>query len=258
MIDSHCHLNRLNLAEFNGQVELALKEAQTQGIEHCLTVCVDPGEVPELQALAEQFPMLSFSVGCHPNDVMQHPMSLDSLVKMAAHPACVAIGETGLDYYRLETPDPIAIQKKYFRIHLQASKITRKPVIIHTRAAAEDTLSIMREEHANEIGGVMHCFTEEWSVAKEALDLNFYISFSGIVTFKNAKILHDVAKKVPFDRLLIETDAPYLAPEPYRGKSNHPALVRFVAQKIADLRGISLQEVDRQTTENYYRCFGRK
>lgn len=257
MIDSHCHLNRLDLTEFNGQIDLALKEAKEQGIEHFLTVCVEPEEVPELQALAEKFPMISFSVGCHPNDVMQHVMSVDELVTLAAHPACVALGETGLDYFRSETPEAIATQKDYFRMHLQAAKITQKPVIIHTRAAAEDTIMMMQAENADEVGGVMHCFTEEWSVAKAALDLNFYISFSGIVTFKNAKILHEVAQKVPFDRILIETDAPYLAPDPYRGKPNHPALVRFVAQKIAELRGVSFEEVDQQTTENYYRCFGR-
>lgn len=258
MIDSHCHLNRLDLSNFDGKLSLALSEAQAKGVAHFLTVCVEPSEVPELIQIAEQFPMVSFSVGCHPNDVLQHLVSEEVLLGLANHASCVAVGETGLDYFRSETLEAITIQKQSFRTHIRVAKQIKKPLIIHTRAAADDTLAILTEENAQEIGGVMHCFTEEWSVAEKALNLGFYISFSGIVTFKNAKIIHEVAQKVPLERMLIETDAPYLAPEPYRGQSNHPALVCYVVKKISELRGISEEEVVFHTTENYYRCFGRK
>jgi len=174
---------------------------------------------------------------------------------LASHPSCIAIGETGLDYYRTETDIAREQQRQRFREHIRASIISSKPLIIHTREAAEDTLLLMAEEGASAMGGVMHCFTENWEIARRALDMNFYISFSGIVTFKSATQLHDVAKKVPLDRMLIETDAPYLAPIPFRGKQNHPALVRHVAMGLSILRQMDYEEVAAVTTENFYKCF---
>jgi TatD DNase family protein len=167
----------------------------------------------------------------------------------------VAIGETGLDYYRLQ--EPLDWQRERFRTHIRASRESGLPLIIHTRSASEDTIAIMREEQAQIAGGVMHCFTETWEVAQAALDLNFYISFSGIVTFKNATQLQDVAQRVPLDRLLIETDSPFLAPVPYRGKTNNPSLVIHVAEKIAELRGISVKEVEEASTENFFKLFSK-
>ena len=177
------------------------------------------------------------------------------LVKEARHPRCVAIGETGLDYYHLKKPSDKIIQHDLFRQHIDAAKQVKKPLIIHTRQASEDTIDILKSENARDARGVMHCFTEDWAVAKQALDLDFMISLSGIVTFKNASIVHDVARQVPLDALLIETDSPYLAPVPYRGKSNHPAWVKYVCEAIASLRGISVEKVAEATTNNFYKLF---
>jgi TatD DNase family protein len=204
-------------------------------------------------ALAEAHPNLFASVGVHPDyENLAAPQAAE-LASLAAHPKVIAIGETGLDYFRLK--GDLEWQRERFRQHIRAARQCGKPLIIHTREAAADTLRIMAEEGADSVGGVMHCFTESWEVAEKAMEMNFYISFSGIVTFKNATALKDVAKRIKLDRMLIETDSPYLAPVPHRGKTNEPAFVRKVAEEIALLRGISVEEVGRATTENFFSLF---
>lgn len=255
LIDSHCHLNFLDLTPFNHDLNEVIKQAQQAGVQHMLSVCVEIKDLPALHAIAEQFAHVSTSVGCHPNDVGANVLTPEQLVQYSQHASCIAFGETGLDYYRSENKQEQLMQQASFRAHIQAALAAKKPLIIHTRQAAEDTLRLMQEEQAHHIGGVMHCFSEDWDIAKRALDLNFYISFSGIVTFKNAVALQDVAKKIPLDRILIETDAPYLAPVPHRGQQNHPALVKYVAMQLATLRGESLERIAHQTTKNFYTCF---
>ncbi len=255
LIDSHCHLNQLDLSAFDGSLDKALDEARAVGVKHFLCVCITPDDGTVLHELSARYPDISMSIGVHPNEVVQHALTYEALYELADTPDCIAIGETGLDYFRTETPEACEAQRDSFRAHIRVARELKKPLIIHTRAAAEDTLKIMEEEKADEIGGVMHCFSENWDIARRALDLNFYISFSGIVTFKNAHVLHDVAKKVPLDRILIETDAPYLAPTPNRGKPNHPAWVRYVAEAVSKLRETSLETIARETTANFYRCF---
>ncbi len=258
IIDSHCHLNFLDLTDFNNDMAEVLSTARANGVEHFLCVCVELSDYPALEQLAKDYKNISISVGVHPNTEMDSPISAETLITLAANPACVALGETGLDYYRTQTVDALEIQKECFRQHIKAALNVKKPLIIHTRQAAEDTLKILKEENADQIGGVMHCFAEDLEIAYRAIDLNFYISFSGIVTFKNALNLQEVAKKIPLDKILIETDSPYLAPVPYRGKQNHPALVKHVAEAIAQLRNIEYEELARSTTENFYRCFNIK
>ncbi len=255
LIDSHCHLQMIELAEFDHHLDVVMDKARAAGVERFLCVSVVLEDVPVLCQLADRYPDVYLSVGVHPDSPFVDELNADQLIQLACHSRCIAIGETGLDYYRIEKDEERELQQQRFREHIRASIATGKPLIIHTRQAAEDTLRIMQEEHASSIGGVMHCFTESWEIARRALDLNFYISFSGIVTFKNATILHEVAKKVPADRLLIETDSPYLAPVPYRGKQNHPAWVGYVAHKLAELRQVDFETIAAQTTENFYRCF---
>ncbi|ARG97491.1 TatD family hydrolase [Legionella micdadei] len=255
LVDSHCHLNFIDLTDFANDIGNVLTRASESGVEHFLCVCVELDDFPTLCQLADNYPNISISVGLHPNTEVTVEPTKSTLVNLAKHPACIAIGETGLDYYRTEVGDAQEHQRQRFRTHIQTALMVAKPLIIHTRQAAEDTLKLMEEEKAKEIGGVMHCFAEDWSVAKRALDMNFYISLSGIVSFKNATALHEVAKKIPSDRLLIETDSPYLAPVPFRGKQNHPALVKYVAIALSELRQVSYEEIARQTTENFYRCF---
>lgn len=255
LIDSHCHLNRIDLIAFDNDLDNVLQQAREAGVERFLSVCVELEEFPTLCQLAERYSDVFISVGVHPDSDFTDEPDAVMLDTLARHPRCIAIGETGLDYYRIDTEVGRELQRHRFREHIRASISSGKPLIIHTRQAAEDTLMIMREEHAESIGGVMHCFTENWGIAQQALDLNFYISMSGIATFKNATTLHDVAKKIPADRMLIETDSPYLAPVPFRGKQNHPALVRYVAQSLAELRQVDYETLAAQTTENFYRCF---
>lgn len=257
LIDSHCHLNIIDLVDFQNDLGSLLRAAEAEGVSHFLSVCVEQEDYPMLVEIATRYPAVSFSVGVHPNAEPEKEWTVSQLVTMAAHPSCIAIGETGLDYYRNTTDDFLDTQRSRFRDHIHASRLAKKPLIIHTRQAAEDTLTIMADEGADEIGGVMHCFSENWDIAKRALDLNFYISFSGILTFKTALILQDVAKKVPIDRILIETDSPFLAPVPFRGKQNHPALVKYVAQALSVLRGDSYAFIAEQTTKNFYDCFQR-
>ena len=255
LVDSHCHINTLDLTEFDNNMDVVMNQAHANGVEHLLCVCVEPNDLPALYDLAEKYSNISISVGVHPNTVLSDELDAQQLVKLAQHPSCIAIGETGLDYYRTETPEARAIQHQRFREHIRASIVSGKPLIIHTRQSAEDTLRLMEEEKASDIGGVMHCFSENWEIAQRALDLNFYISFSGILTFKNATILHEVAKKVPLNRILIETDSPYLAPVPFRGKQNHPALVKHVALALSELRQVDFNVIAAETTQNFYECF---
>lgn len=251
-VDSHCHLDFSDLVS---QLPDVLARMQTQRVTHALVVSVNLPDWPALLRLVESQPHLYASVGVHPDYEDAQEPSVDDLVERAAHPKVVAIGETGLDYYRLS--EPLEWQRERFRVHIRAARQAALPLIIHTRAASADTLRIMHEEGAAECGGVMHCFTEDWEVAQAAMEMNFYISLSGIVTFKSAAIVHDVARHMPLDRLLIETDAPFLTPVPYRGKLNDPSLVPYTAQRIADLKGIRVEEVAERTTENFFKLFAK-
>ncbi len=249
-IDSHCHIN---FHELSANIHDVLAKMQQNEVAAALCVSVNLADFPQVLALAEQYPHIYASVGVHPDYESVEEPSVERLVDLAQHPKVIAIGETGLDYYRL-TGD-LDWQRERFRNHIRASIACGKPLIIHTRSSAEDTLRIMAEEGADKAGGVMHCFTENWEVAQAALDMGFYISFSGIVTFKNALQIKDVARKVPMERILIETDSPYLAPVPFRGKLNQPAYVKHVAEEIALLRSMSVAEVGQQTSGNFARLF---
>ncbi len=249
-IDSHCHLDFPELAN---RLDEVLARMQDNQVTHALCVSVNMQDFPRVLTLAEAHKHLYASVGVHPDYPDVTEPSVEELVRLAQHPKIVAIGETGLDYYRL-TGD-LEWQRQRFRNHIQAAIKCSKPLIIHTRSAAEDTIRLMQEEGATKAGGVMHCFTESWEVAQAALDLGFYISFSGIVTFKNAKALKEVAQKVPLERMLIETDSPYLAPVPFRGKTNEPGFVKHVAEEIARLRNCDVNTIAQQTTNNFIKLF---
>ncbi|OIQ98553.1 putative deoxyribonuclease YcfH [mine drainage metagenome] len=250
LVDSHCHLNFPELLENLPAIKQAM---QNNKVGHALCISVTLPDFPQVLALAETNDNFYASVGVHPDYENIEEPTVDGLLALADHPKVIAIGETGLDYFRL-TGD-LEWQRTRFRTHIQAAIQSGKPLVIHTRNAAEDTLRIMREENAYKVGGVMHCFTESLDVALQAIELGFYISFSGIVTFKNAVAIKEVAKQVPLNRMLVETDSPYLAPIPYRGKTNQPSYVRQVAEEIAALRGISVDEVATATTENFFRLF---
>jgi len=253
LVDSHCHLDRLDLKPFDNDFDKLIRQTLEAGVSHMLCVSIDLESYPGMRRLIQDYPQISVSVGVHPNDLDRREPEPEELVALASDPRNVAIGETGLDYFRSE--GNLDWQRDRFRRHIAAAMQSDKPLIIHTRAAREDTISIMREEQAREAGGVMHCFTEDWSMAEKALDLNFHISFSGIITFKSATELRDVVKRVPLDRILIETDAPYLAPVPHRGRSNIPQYVSHVAACVAELRGLAPEEVARITSENFLRLF---
>lgn len=255
LVDSHCHLNFIDLTDFNNDLAQVIARAKENDVQHFLSVCVELSDYPQLERIAAEYSDINISVGVHPNTEMEEPVTAKMLCDLAANPACIAIGETGLDYYRTNTDEAQELQRLRFREHIKAALITEKPLIIHTRQAAEDTLLLMSEENAQKIGGVMHCFAEDLDIARRAIELNFYISFSGIVTFKNATALQEVARHIPLDRILIETDSPYLAPVPYRGKQNHPALVKHVAEAIAQLRGMDYKDIAQITTNNFYKCF---
>lgn len=254
LVDSHCHLDQIDLGPYGGDLGKALAHAKNMGVEHFLCVCITLKDFPAVLQIAESYADVTASVGLHPNeqDVEREP-TMEELIALSQHEKIVAIGETGLDYFR--STGEVEWQRERFRQHIRAAKKVGKPIIVHTRQAQADTIQIMREEDAAAVGGVMHCFTEDWTMAKAALDLNFSISFSGIVTFKNAVEIQNVAKQVPLDRMLIETDSPYLAPNPHRGKSNEPAYVRYVAEFIAQLRGVDVVELGERTTENFYKLF---
>jgi len=249
-VDSHCHLDFPDLAADLKGVMALMRENR---VSHALCVSVTLEDFPKVLAIAEAYPHLFASVGVHPDYEGVIEATPEALTRLAAHPKVVAIGETGLDYYRVK--GDLEWQRRRFRNHIQAARQCDKPLIIHTREAAQDTVSIMREEGADSAGGVMHCFTETWDVAKSALDLGFHISFSGIVTFKNALALKEVAKKVPLERMLIETDSPYLAPVPFRGKTNQPGLVKYVAEEIARLRNQPAELIAEATTNNFFNLF---
>ena len=253
-IDSHCHLS---FPELQSQLPDLLAAMDAARVTQAICICTTMEEFPEVLALATAHAPLFATVGVHPDSDEVHEPSVEELVAGAARAKVVAIGETGLDYYRLNgrTVEQMEWQRERFRNHIRAAKRTGKPLVIHTRSAAEDTLRLMREEDAGQPGGVVHCFTETMEVAKAALDLGFHISFSGIVTFKNAADLREVARTVPADRLLIETDSPYLAPVPFRGKLNQPAYVPHVAKLVAEVRGVPVEELAAQCTANTRRLF---
>lgn len=253
-IDSHCHIN---FPELSARLPEIMARMADNRVTHALCVCVDLPEFPQVLSLAEQYPHIYASVGVHPDYEIEHEPAVEELVRLSGHPKVVAIGETGLDYYRLQ--GDLEWQRERFRTHIRASRASGKPLIIHTRSASEDTIRIMREEGAGTdaggAGGVMHCFTESLEVAEAAMDMGFYISFSGIVTFKSAKDLQAVARAVPLERMLIETDSPYLAPVPYRGKTNEPGFVRHVAEFIATLKEMPVEQVAQKTTNNFFNLF---
>ncbi|MEN9560108.1 MAG: hypothetical protein RLZZ502_1319 [Pseudomonadota bacterium] len=247
-VDSHCHID---FSDYAGRVPELLRAMSNNQVSHAMVISVTLEDWPRVMETAAQADNLFATVGVHPD--YEGPLcepTVPQLLRDSEHPKIKAIGETGLDYYRLQ--GDLEWQRQRFRTHIRAARECGKPLIIHTRNASADTLSIMREENAHEAGGVMHCFTETWEVAQAAMDMGFYISFSGIVTFKNAVELKDVAKRVPLSRMLIETDSPYLAPVPYRGKTNQPAWVRHVAEHIASLRETSLADIAQNTTRNFF------
>jgi TatD DNase family protein len=251
LVDSHCHLN---FPELRSRLPELLKAMADNGVTHALCICVDLAELPDVLSIAEEHENLYATVGVHPDYQETHDPTVEELVELARHPKVVAIGETGLDYYRL-TGD-LEWQRERFRRHIRAARHCGKPLVIHTRSAAADTVRLMREENAGEAGGVMHCFTETWEVAEAALAMNFHISFSGIVTFRNARELKSVAERVPLERMLVETDSPYLAPVPHRGKVNEPAYVRYVAEEVARLRQLPVEQIAAVTSTNFFRLFG--
>ncbi|MBH9342658.1 TatD family hydrolase [Pseudomonas aeruginosa] len=253
LVDSHCPLDRLDLAAHGGALDAALDAARARGVGQFLCIGVSADNAQAVKALAERYADVHCSVGVHPLD--REPgraPALDWLLGELAHPRVGAIGETGLDYHY--EPEAAELQQEAFRLHLEAARITGKPVVVHTREARADTLALLREAALPQ-AGVLHCFTEDWEMARAALDLGFYISLSGIVTFRNADALREVARQVPADRLLVETDSPYLAPIPHRGKPNLPEYVRDVAEFLAPLRGVSLEILAEQTTANFHRLF---
>jgi TatD DNase family protein len=253
LVDSHCHLDRVDLTPYQGRFDDLMQRTRADGVGHMLCVCIDLEHYPAMRARVAGYDEVSVSVGVHPNEADRREPSVDELIDLAADPRVVAIGETGLDYHYNE--GDLGWQRQRFRVHIDAARRCGKPLIIHTREARKDTIDIMRAAGAADAGGVMHCFTETWDMARQALDLGFYISFSGIVTFKNAEALRDVARRVPLDRLLIETDSPYLAPMPHRGKKNEPRFVTHVADKLAELRGVDREEIVAITGENFFRLF---
>ncbi len=250
LVDSHCHIP---LIETEGGPDAVIKAALEDGVGHILCVSIDLETFPAIKQLADAYPCISASAGVHPNSAREIELSETILLEMADDPSVVAIGETGLDYYRSQ--GNLDWQRQRFRTHIRAARQINKPLIIHSREARGDVITILAEEGAEAVGGVMHCFVDDLETARQAMDLNFYISFSGIVTFRNAKALQEVARQVPLDKTLIETDAPYLAPVPYRGKQNQPAYVRYVAEKIAELHQVNLSEVISATWRNYENLF---
>lgn len=251
--DSHCHLDRVDTAPFGGTIAGVIAAARAAGVTRMLCAGIDLDHFPRLRELAETYPEVVCSVGVHPSEHLAAEPTVGQLVELARHPRVVAIGETGLDYHYNE--GDLDWQRERFRVHIRAARSAGKPVIVHMRDATDDTLRILAEERVNEVGGVMHCFTEGRETAARALDLGLYVSFSGIVTFNSADIIREAAAFVPDDRILIETDSPYLAPVPLRGKPNHPALVRYVAGKVAEVRGTSFERIAATTTRNFAALF---
>lgn len=254
LVDSHCHFHLIEDDAFNEDISGLIENAKNNGIEKFLCVATHPNQKEVLNKLADEYPDIYISQGLHPNEKMSHELDYDGFLKLFSHDKVIAVGETGLDYFR-SGPEMKKIQHTRFCTQIAIAKYLKLPLIIHSREAKEDTVRVLDDENAKEVGGVIHCFTEDWDMAKRCIDLGFMISFSGIVTFKNAKTLQEVAKKIPPEFMLIETDTPYLAPVPYRGKVNQPAYVKHVAEFIADLRGDSFEDVAKITTDNFYRIF---
>lgn len=254
LVDSHCHLDMLDLSALAlDDIDQVIKTAGDNGISHMLCVSVNLEDWPAMMAIVERFPKVYASVGVHPNEQEGKDPTVAELVELARHPKVVAIGETGLDYYYHK--DDTEWQRERFRRHIAAAKECKKPLIVHSRDAKDDVIRILREENAQQVGGVMHCFVDDWATAEQAIKMNFYISFSGIVTFRTALALKEVAKQTPLERMLVETDSPYLAPVPHRGKTNQPAYTRNVAEHIAELRGIPFEQIARATTRNFFDLF---
>ncbi len=252
IIDSHCHIDRVDLDAFGGSIESMLKHANEFSVNEFLCVCIDLEHFDQVHDLALAHPNIYSSVGVHPTETSCKDPSIEELLVYAKSDRVIAIGETGLDYFHVKKEEA-DWQRDRFRRHIRASNISGKPLIIHTREAKEDTIRILNEEKAE--AGVMHCFSEDWDTAKAALDLGFYISFSGILTFNSAQELREVAKKVPVDRLLVETDSPYLTPSPFRGRPNSPAYTYYVVEKLAEIRNTSIEEVAETTSHNFHNLF---
>lgn len=261
-VDSHCHLDMLDLSEFDNHMDNVIKQAEQNQVSEILSIAVDLDSFPRVLDTARNYSNVHASVGLHPCHSPEKSINEGELASLADDTNVIAIGETGLDYFMNNGKDPLeddfAWQRERFRVHIRTAIETSRPLIIHTRDARDDTLRILQEESAEKIGGIMHCFVEDIATAEKALELGFYISFSGIVTFKNAKSIQEVAKMVPDNRLLIETDSPYLAPVPMRGKKNQPAYVAYIAEFLAQLRGVSVEHLARVTRENYFRLFKLK
>lgn len=262
LTDSHCHLDKVDLSLFDNKFENMINAAHEADVNRFLCVCIDTENFPKVLKPAQDFDNIYCSVGVHPTHKDSYHPTVEELVELAKPEEVIAIGETGLDNFHSnkgldegEEAENMQWQHDLFRTHIRAAIITQKPLIIHTREAREDTIRILKEENAQKVGGVMHCFVEDWDMAQKAMDLNFYISFSGIVSFNSAKELQDVAKRVPADKYLIETDSPWLAPVPKRGKPNQPAYVKYVAEKMAELRECSYETIAKESTENFNRLF---
>ena len=252
IVDSHCHIDRVDLEAFGGSVESMLSHAKELSVNQFLCVCIDLEHFDQVHSLALQHSNIYASVGVHPTEITSKEPSVEKLLELSSSERVIAIGETGLDYFRVKK-DEADWQRDRFRRHIRASNESEKPLIIHMRDSKEDIIDILQKENAQ--SGVMHCFAEDWATAKAALDLGFYISFSGILTFKSAIDLREIAKKVPADRLLVETDSPYLTPVPYRGKPNSPAYTYYVAEKLAEVRNTSIDEIAEATTTNFKNLF---
>jgi len=252
IVDSHCHIDRVDLEAFGGSVESMLSHAKELSVNQFLCVCIDLEHFDQVHNLALQHSNIYASVGVHPTEIISQEPSVEKLLELSSSDRVIAIGETGLDYFRV-IKDEADWQRDRFRRHIRASNESEKPLIIHMRDSKEDIIDILQKENAR--SGVMHCFAEDWKTAKAALDLGFYISFSGILTFNNANDLREIARKVPADRLLVETDSPYLTPTPYRGKPNSPAYTYYVAEKLAEVRNTSIDEIAKVTTKNFKNLF---
>ncbi|MGX2967723.1 TatD family hydrolase [Ursidibacter sp. B-7004-1] len=253
IIDSHCHLDSLDYETRHKDVDEVIENAKNRGVQHLISICTTVGRFEAMKQLTAHRSDVSLSCGVHPLNVEDEPFDYEKLLAYVQDPRVVAVGETGLDYHY--TPETKALQQSLFEQQIEIAKQVKKPLVIHTRSAREDTMHFLEKGNAQECGGVLHCFTEDWNMAKRALDIGFYISISGIITFRNAEELRDVARKVPLDRLLVETDSPYLAPIPYRGKPNQPAYVREVCEYLATLKGVSVEQMAEMTTQNVQRLF---
>ncbi|MBY4677185.1 TatD family hydrolase [Marinobacterium arenosum] len=256
LIDSHCHLDRLDLTPYDGNLDALLRAARDRGVSRMLCVSIDLPQFEQMYEAVSGYADVDLSVGVHPLHVEESPVTAEQLVELSKRQGIVALGETGLDYYY--QTDSKAAQQQCFVEHLKASRSTGLPLIVHTRDARDDTIALIREHGDPQVAGVLHCFTESWQMAEQALELGYYVSFSGIITFRNAEALREVVRQMPMERLLIETDAPYLAPVPHRGKKNEPQYVYEVAQLVAELKGLTLQQVADQTADNYRTLFHRR